>query len=95
MKRYQLAFVLALTAALPAAAECRVPTTDAPSDESPSCQSDGKSEKPVQQPKDDKSSQPEAKQPARYVRITKQRAFSGGMPSAALRVRYELEDDTE
>jgi len=81
--------------ALPAAAECRMPPADAPADDSPSCQSDGKAEKPVQQPKDDKPAQPSAGQPARYIRITKPRAFSGGMPSAALRVRYELEDDPE
>lgn len=77
--------------ALPAAAECRMPAAD----DSPSCQSDGKAEKPVEQPKEEKPAQPGAKQQARYIRITKPRAFSGGMPSAALRVRYELEDDSE
>jgi hypothetical protein len=92
-----LAFFLALLSApvCAFAAECPVPSAGAPASDAPSCQSDGKSEKPVQQPKDDKSSQPENKQAARYVRITKQRSFSGGMPSAALRVRYELEDDSE
>lgn len=95
MTTVRLCLILAasLTCAPTAFADCAVPQADG---DTPSCQSDTKSDT-----KSDSTSKPSdktngsTKLAPEYVRVTRPRSFSGGMPSAAVRVRYVPVEEQE
>lgn len=95
MKTARFFLILAASIACPptAFADCAVPQADG---DTPSCQSDTKSDT-----KSDSTSKPtdktdsSSKLAPEYVRVTRPRSFSGGMPSAAVRVRYVPVEEQE